>query len=232
MKGTTCWRALAASVRGMDAPAAAPRAVRMVRPTWVWGGICLAASVVPALLWQATVMPGVSRVVGYVGELLWCAAFVLFAVGRDSVVARRALGTVTLLALAIWPALVPIVVPALPVFSAGTGDPLGAYLTGVVVGLIPVVLALIAVVQVWRSRVVPRAFRWAPAAALVLCVVPGVIASMPFLVPATQNGLSAVVSLMAVSRTVALIGLGVVAIVAGLQPRTVAPVRVFSSSGE
>jgi len=201
----------------------------MVRPTWVWGGICLVASVVPGLLWQATTVIGVSRALGYLGEVLWCAAFVLFALGRDSVVARRWLGVVALCALGVWPLVAGVAVPALPVFSDGTGDLAGAILTAVTIGLIPVVFALVAVVQVWRAAAIPRAFRWVPTIALVLCVVPASLQYMPFVLTSPAS-IAVMASMLPLFRVVAIVGLGVVAIVAGLQPRTAAPVAVYSSS--
>ncbi|WP_029146327.1 hypothetical protein [Microbacterium luticocti] len=211
----------------MDASGSTPRSVRMTRPTWVWGGICLAGSAVPGLLWQTTMVLGASAAATYLGELLWCAAFVLFAVRRDSVVGRRVSGMVALFALAIWPVLATVVVPALPVFSAAGGDLFGAILTSAALGLVPVALALIAVVQVWRADVVPRGFRWVPTVALVLCTVPGIIPYLPLLTVQTSNGLAAIAGLGTVCRTVGVVGLGVIAIIAGTQPRPVASVAVY-----
>jgi len=107
-------------------------------------------------------------------------------------------------------------------------------IVGISLQLVPVVLAVIAVVLVWRAAVIPRAYRFTPLIALVLCVVPplGQYAAGGILLSMDTSALLAYSALMIVSRAVALIGLGVVAIVAGLQPRAVAPVRVYSSSGE
>jgi len=73
-----------------------------------------------------------------------------------------------------------------------------------------------------------------PLIALVLCVVPplGQYAAGGILLSMDTSALFAYGALMLVCRTVALIGLGVVAIVAGLQPRATAPVSVYSSSGD
>jgi len=215
----------------MDASTAPAPSPRIVRPAWFWGGVCLAATVLPGLLSQAMLGVALSRALGYVGEVLWCAAFVLFALGRDSTVARRGLGIVALCALGAWPLVAGAAVPALPIFS--NNDPrdfAGAVLTSVTIGLIPAILALVAVVQVWRADALPRAFRWAPTAALVLCVIPDAVQYMPF-VFVSPTVASAVLSVLVLCRVVALVGLGVVAIVAGMQPRTVAPVSVYSSSG-
>ncbi|UUT35699.1 hypothetical protein [Microbacterium elymi] len=46
---------------------------------------------------------GASGVLDVAGAALWCAAFVLFAIGRDSVVARRMLGMIMLIGLGVWP---------------------------------------------------------------------------------------------------------------------------------
>ncbi|UUT35698.1 hypothetical protein [Microbacterium elymi] len=97
-------------------------------------------------------------------------------------------------------------------------------IVGIVIELVPVVLAVVAVVQVWRAGVVPRAFGWIPAIALALCVVPALVQYAVFATPAfaTGDAILAYGSVLILCRTVALVGLGVVAIVAGLQARAAA----------
>ena len=224
------------SVWGMDATSPTPHIARMVRPTWVWGGICLAASAVPGLLWQAIAPLGVTAVVAFVADALWCAALVLFAIGRDSIVARRIGGTIVLCALAVWPLLVRVVAPMIPLLNAPVDrdNEDAKAIVWISLQLVPVVLAVIAVVLVWRAAAIPRIYRFMPLIALVLCVVPplGQYAAGGILLSMDTSALFAYGALMLVCRTVALIGLGVVAIVAGLQPRATAPVPVYSSSGD
>ena len=224
--------AVSAGVASFDAS----HIVRMVRPTWAWGGICLAASAVPELLWQAIAPLGVATVVAFVADALWCAALVLFAVGRDSVIGRRIGGTIVLCALAVWPLLVRIVAPMIPLLNAPVDrdNEDAKAIVWISLQLVPVVLAVIAVVLVWRAAAIPRTYRFMPLIALVLCVVPplGQYAAGGILLSMDTSALFAYGALMLVCRTVALIGLGVVAIVAGLQPRATAPVSVYSSSGD
>lgn len=210
----------------MDAASPPTRSLRLVRPTWLWGGIAVIASALPGMAWSAIASSGTGPALDLAAAALWCAGFVLFAVGRDSVVALRVPAMIVLFAVALWPLIVRSVVPAIPLLQATPdGANEGAVMiASVVVQLIPVVLAAVAVVQVWWAGVVPHAYRWVPAIAWALCVVPplaqyAVVVSPGF---AATDGLIALFSVIAILHAIGVVGLGVVAIVAALQPQQAA----------
>ena len=70
-------------------------AARVVRPTWVWGGALLIVSALLPLVAQY----GSAWLFFWTGMIAFAAAMILFAFGRDSVVARRPLGVAALLVL-------------------------------------------------------------------------------------------------------------------------------------
>nr|MDQ2697926.1 hypothetical protein [Actinomycetota bacterium] len=92
--------------------------------------------------------------------------------------------------------------------------------------------AIVAVVQVARAGTVPHAVRWVPLIALIVLVLPQVLISVLAVANPTFLNTEAgqpLLSLVSLCGFAAPVGLGIVAMVAGLQPqrRGEASVRVF-----
>ncbi|QAY60667.1 hypothetical protein ET475_12180 [Microbacterium protaetiae] len=103
--------------------------------------------------------------------------------------------------------------------------------------LIPVAAALIAAVDVFRGERVPRGFRAMPLVAVGLCVVPPVIFQVLLVPGAFSSGvalglLPTLSELATLCRLVALVGLGVMAIVVAQRSPGGVAVPVYSSSDE
>jgi hypothetical protein len=187
-----------------------------VRRSWVAAGAPLIASVCIGPILQWSVFGGLSSTLA---DLLWGAALVVFAVSRDSVTARRPLGTIALLVLAVLPLAVHSVNGA---FAAGLArdhpDFVGLTVLGYGGSLTEFIVAAVAVVQIARIRVVPPPWRWAPTWAL------GIIAAVWILEQVTGLSLGAdgadagatLAALEGIAGTGAAVVLGILAIGLGL----------------
>ena len=208
-----------------------PAATTVRRLDWVWGGaLLIVGAVLPFAM--RPVGGGVVVGVGVIGSLAFAAAMLLFAFGRNSVVARRPLGAAALVVLAVlafaeyaW-AFAPFDDPgAFAWISAGTNLQL----------VLQLAAAIVAAVQVAPAGAVPHAVRWVPLIALLVLALPQVliaalaVASPSLLNSAAAQPLLAIVNLCAFAAPV---GLGIVAVIAGLQPqrRPEASVRVFPAA--
>mgnify|MGYP001032060122 CR=1 FL=1 len=184
---------------------------------WVWGGGLLIAATVLTFVPQYGAL-GWTRTGGV---LLSAAAWVLFAVGAGRAV-ETAIARVALFVLALWPFVGMVAWPLLTAGMTGAGDvPDWMPVVGTVDQLVPAVAALVAALDIWRGTRVPAALRRLPMLALALCVVRSVLT----VVISTAVGvgdpafLIALNDLSTLCRIVASVGLGVVAIVAGLRAR-------------
>ena len=211
---------------------------RARRRTWMLGGGLLAASAL-LNLWVAS-SPGAP--VGIVPGLFFAAGAIVFAIGlgqSGSVTARRPLGTGVLVGLGVWLLVQPMIHGLLM-----PPDPMAdmvdwgarAQLMGMVVITLEVVspvLAILAVVQIGRSGVVPAPWNWAPLWALVVVVAARLLAMGLLAVPVLTDSpdvLNAVISLAAFIGICAVGALGVLAMV--LAARPVAGSTSVYSSGE
>lgn len=129
------------------------------------GGVLLLVHAAAKLLVATLVFSPVGSALGWIGTFAFSGALVVFAVGigRASLVARRPLGTTALLVWAAWP-LVDSVFAALVPFE--TGNALWAA-WGYIAQVLPLLAAIVAVVQIGRAGVLHGGIRWAPLWALV-----------------------------------------------------------------
>ena len=201
------------------------------RLTWTIGGAGLIACGVAGILLSATLGSSLTDVLASSVDLLWAAAVLVFAIGtspRDSVVARRPLGMITLALVALWPLALRIV----GLFQ----DPMNPIplIPWEVSTFVPLALSLVAVVQIGRASVAPRAWRWAPAIALAVSVACDAL-SLVVVAGADQAtavqfvGLSS--ALGVIGFLVRTLGLGIVALLAVASERP-ASVPVYSSPSE
>jgi hypothetical protein len=128
------------------------------------GGALLFASVVVVV----TLQPGLTAILGieFLPACVFSVALVVLAIGSDasgSVTARRPLGTLALIALAIWLVLGSLVDFIIGSFFRDLSS--SEFLTKVdLVDLaVQFALALIAVIQIARAGVVPPRWNWVPA---------------------------------------------------------------------
>ena len=171
---------------------------------------------------------------GTISVVVTAVAWLMFAFGTDRVVARTS-GTVALVVLAVWPVL-SMIGWAIRVSSGAVDDAAVApWWTSVRIAdaLVPVAAAIVVAVDVLHSRRVPDGLRRAPLVATALCVVPAVVLQLALAAQGTSTRvdvplIAALSALTSLCRLVALIGIGVVAIVAGSQSRRVPEsIRVF-----
>jgi hypothetical protein len=163
----------------------------------------------------------------HIGTSVFSAALLVFAFGirgGGSITGRRPLGTAALTVLAVWAVIVPILQDLL---SSDEYSP-DLFLVGYVDPIVRFILAVIAVVQVGRARVVPHPWNWAPTWALAAVTVPWIVEQvMGIAVRQGQDATSAVLLLGVLDgalRIGAMLFLGVLAVVFGNRP--VAPQRV------
>ncbi|AZS42981.1 hypothetical protein E1I21_09305 [Microbacterium oleivorans] len=199
------------------------------RLTWTVGGVGLIGSGVAGILLSATLGSSLTDTLALLVDVLWAAAVLVFAIGssvRDSVVARRPLGLITLALVAVSPLALWIV----GLFQDPT-DPT-PLIPWEVTTFVPLALSLVAVVQIGRADVVPRRWRWAPAVALGVSVASVALgqALMTDQASAAQLvGLASALGMLGfLTRTV---GLGILALVAVASERP-ASVPVFSSPND
>jgi hypothetical protein len=218
--------------RIMDAASPPPR---VVRRSWVWGGSLLIAGTVLAFLPAvARGMVGMSVSGGAVSVVVTALAWLSFAFGADRIVAKPS-GAVALVVLALWPVLDMVAWAILSPALAPPGALVPEWWSTVYLVdlLVPAVAALVVAVDVLRSDKVPKAFRRMPLMAVALCTIPavGVQVAMATQGASTRLDVPLIIGLSTLAsfcRLVALIGLGVIAIVAAQQPRTApASIRVF-----
>lgn len=199
------------------------------RLTWTIGGIGLIASGVAGILLSATLGSSLTDTLAFLVDILWAGAVLVFAIGssaRDSVTARRPLGTITLILLALWSPAMRVV----GLFQDPT-DPTPV-IPWEVTTFVPLALSLVAVVQIARAGVVPRRWRWTPAIALGVHVASFAIGQLLMMDQATAMqtiGLASALGMLGfLARTV---GLGIIALVAAAAERP-ASVPVFSSPND
>lgn len=184
------------------------------RLAWTIGGALLIASTFVAaflgpVLWS---VPGGELV----GPVLVAVALLLFAFGfrgAGSVTARRPLGTVALVLLALWSFADRAVWWLLPL-DESTPERFGFLFAAI--PLLRAVLAAVACVQIARAGVAPAPWNWAPCWALVAVILPPLaqallVAAAPQ--SADQAILTLLVSLDGLARAAAAVFLGVLAIV-------------------
>jgi hypothetical protein len=126
--------------------------------TWRTGGALLLLSIVVAL--AGTSVSGSFATI--LSTVAFSAALLIFALGRGSVTARRPLGTVALVLLAVW-LLAGVVLQDVVRVNLQL-DTMTAPLLAFAYGEAPLqfILALIAAVQIARANVVPTRWRWVP----------------------------------------------------------------------
>lgn len=199
------------------------------RLTWTIGGVGLIGAGVAGMLQSATIGTSLTDVLAATVDILWAAAVLVFAIGsssHDSVTARRPLGTVALILLALWSPAMRVV----GLFQDPTNPtPIVPWEVTI---LVPLALSLVAVVQIARAGVVPRRWRWMPAIALGVQVATVALSQLLMMDPATAMqtvGLaSALGTLGFLGGT---LGLGIVALLAVASERP-ASVPVFSSPSD
>lgn len=131
---------------------------RAKRRTWIVAGAAMIAASVVGMAGQSV---GWAGVIGWAGVGLYAAALVLFAVGftaSGSVVGRRSVGAVAMVALAAW-----IVVAPIAPFLLAPAAPGESPVFGIVDALTRFVLAATVVVCIGRAGLVPAPWCWAPA---------------------------------------------------------------------
>lgn len=187
--------------------------VQDARRAWILGGILLIAATVvvgvPApVLWS---VPGAE----FAGPALFSAALLVFAFGlrgAGSVTARRPLGTVALVLLAVWTFADGLLWRLAPLDALSMDQ---QALLGISVPAVTAALATVAAVQIARAGVVPRPWNWAPLWALIAVIVPSLLQMLLVAAgPGSQNQemLIALVSLDGLVRSAAGVFLGVMAI--------------------
>ncbi|TFD68075.1 hypothetical protein [Cryobacterium ruanii] len=182
---------------------------------WLLGGALLLATVVIGVAQPALSLIPLG---GNIRPALFAAALLVFALGirgSGSVTARRPLGTIALILLAVWMLLGSVLENVIA--SSFSNDPLPSSLMafGYVDSFVRFALAFIAVMQIARAGVVPAPWKWVPA------VVVGA-ASVSWLLMAVLSvgirqgyglGAVAVLSVDALVRVGGTVLLGVLAIV-------------------
>jgi len=211
---------------------------RARRRTWMLGGGLLAASAL-LNLWVASA-PGAP--VGIIPGLLFAAGTGVFAIGlgqSGSVTARRPLGTGVLVGLGVWLLVQPMIhgllMPPDPMADMVDWGARVQLMGMVVITLevVSLVLAILAVVQIGRSGVVPGPWNWAPLWVLAVVVATRLLTMGLLAVPVLTDSpdvLNAVISLAAFIGICAPGALGVLAMV--LAARPVAGSTSVYSSGE
>ncbi|MEV4774248.1 hypothetical protein [Microbacterium sp. LWH12-1.2] len=203
------------------------------RLSWSVGGIGLiACGVVGIIRGSVLGAPGATTTLTLLADVLWAGAVLILAFGlsrEGSVVARKPLGVASSAAVALWP-----LTDTLVGLFAGPMNPEQAeawlpwsYLSMV----LPLMVGLIAGVQVARTRVVPTPWNWAPLWALgaqtLMWVLPQLIGvASPTAFMEMSGVLAALGTLAFLTAT---LGLGILAIMLSSRSRT-GTVTVFPSS--
>lgn len=199
------------------------------RLTWTIGGVGLIGAGVAGMLQGATLATPLTDTLALLVDILWAASVLVFAIGsssHDSVTARRPLGTIALILLALWS-------PAMRVIGLFQ-DPTNPtpIVPWEVTILVPLALSLVAVVQIARAGVVPRRWRWMPAIALGVQVASVALGQLLMMDPATAMQTVGLASALGMIGFLAgTLGLGIVALLAVASERP-ASVPVFSSPND
>lgn len=210
-------------------------AARVRRRTWVVGGSLLVSSALIALTLRG--LPGVHVAPISLPDMLFAAGAVIFAIGfgrAGSVTARRPLGTFTLVGLAVWILLSPLLLRlTVPVSAEDISESFIMFsgMMSITIEVVSLVLAIIAATQIARIRAVPRPWNRAPLWALVAVAVVRLLRSA-FLFGAYALGQESLVLLDSLGGLIeaAAVGfLGVVAIVVAVRPVS-GSTTVFSST--
>jgi hypothetical protein len=204
--------------------------MRSIRTTWTAGGALLVLCGV-LVLTAPGALGAAGMGVAIAGDVLYAAAVLVFAIGLSreaSVVARRPLGLVAMVVVALWPFAARTL---WAVLGAGPVPPDDARLS-ILFGVDTVVslgAALVAAVRIGRTGTVPRPWRWAPVWALGVTVVTAVIPQLAAVgAPSAGQQLVPLFSVMGVlGLAVRTIGLGILALVlsAQLRPSSVEVLR-------
>lgn len=206
--------------------------VRRPVPAWLWGGGLLAASAALPMLGQIYYS---TPALVWAGRLLTAAALIVFAVGirrEGSIVARRPVGIVALVAMGVVPPVIELLTPAVGSVD-DSGFPQNLWLLQLI-GYgsltISVAAALVAVVEIARARVVPDPWRWAPAWGLAVAAGIYVVAQVT-LIAVDPQGAAELVDLLATGAVVGNVfvplALGILAMVLGARGLTAAPAQVY-----
>ena len=126
------------------------------RLTWTIGGVGLIGAGIAGMLQGATLATPLTDTLALLVDVLWAAALLVFAIGsssHDSVTARRPLGTIALILLALRSPAMRVV----GLFQDPTNPT--SIVPWEVTILVPLALSLVAVVQIARAGVVPRRWR-------------------------------------------------------------------------
>ena len=199
------------------------------RLTWTIGGVGLIGAGVAGMLQSATLGSSLTDVLATTVDILWTASVLVFAIGssaHDSVTARRPLGTIALILLALWS-------PAMRVIGLFQ-DPTNPtpIVPWEVTILVPLALSLVAVVQIARAGVVPRRWRWMPTIALGVQVASVALGQLLMMDQATAMQTVGLASALGMLGFLAgTLGLGVIALLAVASDRP-ASVPVFSSPND
>ena len=199
------------------------------RLTWTIGGVGLIGAGVAGMLQGATLATPLTDTLALLVDILWAASVLVFAIGsssHDSVTARRPLGTIALILLALWS-------PAMRVIGLFQ-DPTNPtpIVPWEVTILVPLALSLVAVVQIARAGVVPRRWRWMPAIALGVQVASVALGQLLMMDQATAMQTVGLASALGILGFLAgTLGLGIVALLAVASERP-ASVPVFPSPSD
>lgn len=214
---------------------AATRAMRDARLAWTLGGSLLIAHAVLTLVGSGAMwlsFPGA----GYVLDVFWAAALVIFAFGirgSGSVVAKRPVGVAALLVAAIMPFVITAV---LAVSTPSTID--AAYDPTLNVTIMESLLALglaalvISCVVIAQAGAMPRRWRWMPLILVAVGAAPQLIATIAMVSirdPWGQVGVAMALQAFGYLSTLATLALGILAIVLAPRdaPRPTDPVQVY-----
>lgn len=225
----------------MSTDAPAPRS-SVGRPEWVWGGgLLLASAVLPLLQAQFAEVGALHTALFFVAYGAFAVAIGLFALGRDSVVARRPLGTTALLVLGVWPLATALFWSIVPIETIAYDPALLALVSiaGYVQMIVPLTAAIIATVQIARAGVLRRHLRWLPLIAVAVGYGAEILVSLisvPFagmmLSPTLQTLVGPLSAITALASFAAVAGIGILAIIEGLRPRPapMPPAQVYPSA--
>ena len=133
------------------------------RRSWVIGGTALIVCGVLSMLSSSFLGTPAVRAIAIAGDVAWAVGVLSFAIGlarEQSLVARKPLGTVALVIVALWPVTSSAIGAVLE--SQRTTDPAVWSVLGYVGIVVPIAAGLIATVQIGRIGVAPHPWRWAP----------------------------------------------------------------------
>jgi hypothetical protein len=182
---------------------------------WALGGALMLGSVVVGTVTSQS-FDNLGGAGVFAGRLLLVASIIVFAVGlrrSESVTARRPLGTVALLLLALW-----LLVGNAVLFSAEVTPDQGVIL-GYIDSFVLFTLALIGVMQIARATALPRPWNLAPSIVLGVNTVTSLLIQLlaVFLSTWPTSGPGVIGVLLIIIDTIAQLGglmaLGVIAIV-------------------